>query len=334
MGDSMKKALNKMIKKLRSDIKYYINSFRQLSIWQKMIYIYIWVLIIIVFALLNKLWKWLPIILLVFLIYKFIRMLINNLWWRDIFNTNIFIFGTKGSGKDMLMQIGVYLNRRKQSYLSNLYYGYRSSVVDNLNDVFDLSNTYRNLVENKVNIIEKNEDIEGYNFVLSDASLYFPSQEDYLLNRHYPSFPLFYATSRQTYNMNFVVNTQVNGRLWKKLREQVQDGYVKALRTRGFGWLWNCIPFLRHYVVVNLRYYDNEESAVQGLLPFDKVAVINRVLDNVYLTAGGATKEQYEAQYGVIVERSVFMNKRNIVYDTRYFHKVFFGKEYVVEKGE
>lgn len=311
-------------------IKWY-HSFKSLKLIQKLIYYNVIIIFIVAVALVQRISNLallaFPIIYILLVIYSFI----NNLSWRKTFNSNIFIFGSKGTGKDMLMQAGVYFSKRKTDFISNMDYGYSCKVLDDLSLVMDIENTFSNLVENNIKVIDKKDIYEGKHLLISDASIYFPSHEDTLLKRTYPSFPLFYALSRQLYDMPVVVNTQVNGRLWKSLREQVQDGYVQAIKTSGFGFIWSSIPILRNYVFVKYRYYEKEESAIRGMLPFKKVALLNKGIDQVYLTAGGATKEMYQAENGKISEKFVIMKKSKIVYDTREFHKKIFGYTYVKE---
>lgn len=307
--------------------KNWFISYRDMKILQKTIYWFCLIGIIIVAGILFSFHKLLPLILVGIYLFIIIKILLNNRWWKNIFTWNIFIFGAKGTGKDLSMQIGTYLNRKSQVFISNMDYGYGTILLDTFADVMDIGNTHENLVTGDINVIEKKPFYEGKNMLISDGSIYFPSHEDTLLKRKFPSFPLFYGISRHLYDMPIVVNTQVNGRLWKSLREQVQDGYIEALGTKGFSFLWNSIPILRNYVKVNLRFYQKEDSAVMGLLPFKKVAFLNKGLDNVYLTSGGATKEQYEATHGKIYDRSIVMKKKYIKYDSRHFHSLIFGYE-------
>lgn len=311
--------------------------FKELSTSQKIIYINISILLILLhiffFGLLNRylsLFWTLTIMVIPYFIILFV-IWHNNLYFKKLFPRNLFIFGVKGAGKDLLMQTGIYLNRKEHKFLSNMDFGYSCKHVNDLTDIFSLgSNTFRTLVDGKPVPIQKKEGLEGKIFVLSDASIYFPSHEDHALKKAYPSYPLFYAISRHLYNMPFIVNTQVNGRLWKSLREQVQDGYIQALYTRGKrnDFLWNCIPILNNFLIVKFRYYEKEESAVNGLLPFKKVALVNNLSDKtVYMTSAGATQEQYNAQHGLIKEGFVMIRKKCVKYDDRHFHELFFGEK-------
>ena len=326
----MIKYAKKLFSYLLNKYKSWRLSFDKLSLIQKTIYLYCLVFIFIVFALLFRYFNyWTFAIIAGVVVVFYIILFIKRQQFVKLFDSNIFIFGTKGAGKDLLMQAGVYYSRKKTEFVSNMDYGYSCQKVDNIYNLFSLApNTYKSLIENEVVEVVKKSNLEGKTLLLSDASIYMPSHEDIYLNKSYPSFPLFYAISRHLYNMPIVVNTQVNGRLWKKLREQVQDGYIQALNTKGNGFIWSCVPILRNYLKVTYRYYEKEDSAIAGLLPFKKIAVLNTIADKtVYMTSAGATKEMYEASNGIIYDGSIYLKKSKIVYDTRHFHKVFFGKE-------
>ena len=309
--------------------------------WQKMIFITatmdLFIIAITVIGLSGDKIKWVGLgILIIFLFIAF--MLSRSSHFLKKMSTNLFIFGPKGSGKDLIMQKSIYLkydthtlikyllNRNRKTPLANDDYGYGTKFVEP-KEVFNLyPNTYANLIESEIVLIEKKDDFEGRDYYLTDSAIYFPSQEDSKLNKEYPSFPLFYATSRHLYDMNIIVNTQVNSRLWKKLREQVQDGYIEAITNYGWSPLMESIPIIRNYVFIQCRYYSKLESAELGLLPFKKIAIINNMTDQtIYMTTAGATEEQYKAQNGIIRDMTIILNKRHIKYDTRVFHKKFFG---------
>ena len=309
--------------------------------WQKMIFITatmdLFIIAITVIGLSGDKIKWVGLgILIIFLFIAF--MLSRSSHFLKKKSTNLFIFGPKGSGKDLIMQKSIYLkydthtlikyllNRNRKTPLANDDYGYGTKFIEP-KEVFNLyPNTYANLIESEIVLIEKKDDFEGRDYYLTDSAIYFPSQEDSKLNKEYPSFPLFYATSRHLYDMNIIVNTQVNSRLWKKLREQVQDGYIEAITNYGWSPLMESIPIIRNYVFIQCRYYSKLESAELGLLPFKKIAIINNMTDQtIYMTTAGATEEQYKAQNGIIRDMTIILNKRHIKYDTRVFHKKFFG---------
>ena len=327
-----------MMRKTKHPKLHYWKNYRW---WQKMIFITatmdLFIIAITVIGLSGDKIKWVGLgILIIFLFIAF--MLSRSSHFLKKKSTNLFIFGPKGSGKDLIMQKSIYLkydthtlikyllNRNRKTPLANDDYGYGTKFIEP-KEVFNLyPNTYANLIESEIVLIEKKDDFEGRDYYLTDSAIYFPSQEDSKLNKEYPSFPLFYATSRHLYDMNIIVNTQVNSRLWKKLREQVQDGYIEAITNYGWSPLMESIPIIRNYVFIQCRYYSKLESAELGLLPFKKIAIINKMTDQtIYMTTAGATEEQYKAQNGIIRDMTIILNKRHIKYDTRVFHKKFFG---------
>lgn len=315
--------------------------YKEYNWWQKLIFLMLsfnlFIYTVIIYALLQEKIKWLIWVILIVTIIGSIYFSRTSHFLKKK-STNLFIFGPKGYGKDIIMQKSIYLkydthtlfkfllNRNRRKPLANDDYGY-GTIYKEPKEVFNLyPNTYANLIENDIKLIAKNHNFEGRDYYLTDSAIYFPSQEDSKLNKAYPSFPLYYATSRHIYNMNIIVNTQVNGRLWKKLREQVQDGYIEALGTIGWSKIFCAIPFLRRLVFTKIRYYSKIESAEQGLLPFNKIAIINTISDKtVYMTTAGATEEQYKAEHGIIKEMTILSFKKHIKYDTRIFHFKFFG---------
>jgi hypothetical protein len=111
------------------------------------------------------------------------------------------------------------------------------------------------------------------------------------------------------------------------VKELQTDFAIKAISSHGFGWLWNAIPLIRFFSTTKYIYYENNNSAVNGLLPFHAKGVVNDTIKHGLLTAGQATKEVYEAQHGNIRYGRIFQLKKNINYDTRYFHQVVFNEK-------
>jgi len=318
-------------------LKNWYQSIYSMKWYQQMIY---WILILEIFIITVVLLSGLVgriilgVIILGIIIIRF-KLWFNNRRLGKITQDDIFIFGAKGNGKGLLMQLSIikkyrgWLKRKRPKPLSNIDYGY-DTIVESPKKVFSLyPNTYKNLIEDDIKTIIKNDNYEGRDYYLDDASVYFPSHEDNKLNKEYPSLPLFYALSRHLYNMSIIVNTQINSRLWLKFREQVQDGYIEALKNIGWGRFFSSIPILRNYVFVKMRYYQKLESAEQGLLPFKKVAFLNEALGDIYITAGGATKEVYQATNGEIFEQWCLIKKSHLKYDTRIFHEKLFGYKWL-----
>lgn len=221
-------------------------------------------------------------------------------------DNNTIVFGAKGTGKDLLFQLVIY--KSKLPYLSNIDYGYSYSNIS-LKDISVAPNTFESLIENNITIINKNPSIEGVNIFISDAGIYLPSQYDSKLSKEYASLPIFYALSRHLYNSNIHINTQALNRVWVKLREQ-SDHYFKTLKT---------IKFFPFVLLVKVRYFSEYQSAENNLLPMNK-SIINKFNKGL--------SNQYEATNGIIKDFYVLIWRKKIFYDSRHFHKVFFGSKF------
>lgn len=237
---------------------------------------------------------------------------------------NITVFGGKGKGKSSLFSTMIYLDRKNKP-LSSIPFQY-SEVVEPKEYFNSISpNTYKEMIDDKITIVNKNKEWEGRTYFDDDSGIKYPSHEDKKLTDKYASMALFIPIQRHLYNSNTVLNVQDIDRVWIKIREMQVDGYIKALGINGWSWLWHQIPFIRNYVRIKFRYYENHNSAEQGMLPFSKLGLVNEGISPLYLTSGAATKEVYEAQNGVIKDYAVWVLKKNIQYDTRYYHKKVFG---------
>ena len=124
-----------------------------------------------------------------------------------------------------------------------------------------------------------------------------------------------------------IITVQDIDRPYKLLRELQTDFAVEAIRSSGWGYIWSAIPILNMISTTKYIYYEKTKSASAGLLPFNAKAVINETLKHGFLTGGQATKEQYEATNGKISYGRIWQLKKNIKYDTRYFHRVLYGKK-------
>ena len=142
---------------------------------------------------------------------------------KDYFKSSVIVFGSKGSGKDLLFQKVIYMNRKKE-YYSNITYGYKHHDIS-IKDISVAPNTYNDFINGKISTIDRKEEMEGKDIYLSDCGVFLPSTFDSTLNKTYPSFPIYYALSRHLYNQNIHCNTQNLERIWKQLREQ-SDKYT------------------------------------------------------------------------------------------------------------
>lgn len=240
---------------------------------------------------------------------------------------NIIIFGGRGKGKGLLFQKAINMETQ---VLSNIDYGKDCDVVSPSVYFESISpNTFKEMIEGKHVQIELNKEWEGIPYYLDDTAVYFPNTEDTYLKKTYKSMNLFIVIQRHLYNSYTVINTQSLDRVYKNLRELQTDGYIKALGTYGKNehYIWNRLPILRHFMMVKYRYYENYDSAVNGLLPFEKLGIINRTSEPLYTTTASALKEQYEGQNGVIRDGMAWIGKKNINYNTRYFRELLERKD-------
>lgn len=217
---------------------------------------------------------------------------------------NVIVFGAKGKGKDLIFQKVIRL--RKKPYFANVNYGYDYNFIK-LSELALGQNTYENFINDNVQVIEKNEQLEGADIYISDAGIYLPAQYHYLLDKKYKSLPIFYALSRHLYNNNVHVNTQALNRVWDKLREQA-DSYFKALKTVKICGL----------LFTKVRYYETYQVANENRAP------MRRRFLNKYSKALG---DEYEAYNGLVFDMWIVQLRRNVKYDSRYFHRVVFGDE-------
>lgn len=245
----------------------------------------------------------LGIVLLVFLVKSF---LFKREIVQDFERNNVIVFGKKGCGKDLLFS--EVIRKRKSAYVSNCDYGgdgYRPFAPSQISLA---PNDFRSFIDDKITTIAKDDTLEGVDFYLSDGGIYFPSQYDGVLDKKYPSLPIFYALSRHLYCSNFHINTQALGRVWLKIREQA-DTYIKACRVIK-------LPF---FLVVKARVYDKYESALNDVRPL-KVAKLNKFAKS--------EANMFKASQGYVKEGYVIVRKKSVSYDTRLFHAKVFGYPY------
>lgn len=216
---------------------------------------------------------------------------------------SLIVYGAKGKGKSLLFS---YMAKNcKNGYVSNVNLGGSCKVV-NLDKISVAPNTYENTIKGNFYKIKKLP-FEDKPIFLDDCAVYLPNYADSQLKKLYPSMPIAYATWRHLYNAPIYLNCQTLQRTWKPLREQA-DTFI---RCRGVLKL----PF---FLMVRFTYYDNQNSAENNLLPCS-----SRFL-NKY---SKAEADQYRATNGYISNGFVFVRKKSISYDSRYFHKKFFGRK-------
>lgn len=231
---------------------------------------------------------------------------ITNKRLLDYFKeSSCIVYGAKGKGKDLIFQKVIYMKRNKP-YYSNVYYGYKyyKEPIINLSVA---PNTFKKFINDKIELINKQDKYEGVDYYISDAGVYLPAQYNGELNKRYQSLPIYYALSRHLYNSNIHMNTQFLGRAWNMLREQA-DKFIKANGKIKIG----------KWIFVKIMFYDRYESAMANILPMKKPPLFNKYYKAQY--------EQYTSTYGEIKKGLFLIRIKDIRYDTRVFHKLLFGE--------
>lgn len=244
---------------------------------------------------------------------------------KKLVTKSIIIYGARGSGKGILFNSAI---RYYDAVLSNMDYGPNCKIISPY-DYFEsiAPNSFKNAITNDWFKVEKNDYYEGKPYFLDDTNVYFPNTEDSYLNKTYKSLPCTVTLLRHLYNVPLIINAQDLERPYKRLRELQLDGYVKALNTIGFGYISSRLPIIRHYAITSYRYYESLNSALSGLLPFSQLGIINSGSDVLYTSSASALKKQYDATNGEIYEGLCYIKKKQLTYDTRYFHSLIFGKK-------
>lgn len=217
---------------------------------------------------------------------------------------NVVVGGKKGSGKDIFFQDVI--DHRKDFYYANMDYGGECDVIS-LKDISLLDKksgkhiTYNDFLNDTV-VKTKHKFYEGKDIYISDGGVFLPSHMDSALHKAYPSLPIFYALSRQLYDMNIHVNVQNFERLWKPLREQA-DFFVYVHRTIK-------LPFI---LLTRYTTYEKLETAIQRVNPM-KVRALNKF--------SKAEVDKHNATFGTIKNGWLIVRKRKIKFDTRAFEKI------------
>jgi len=303
-------------------IKKWIKGLYALKSWQKFIYLTCVGFLILLPILVGK---WLLIIYGLIMLVLILYYLLSSLSFKKLCTGNGIIYGGRGKGKGLLFQKRINFDKKA---FSNIDYGSSVEVIDPIEYIQSIgNNTIIDAILGNIKIVTKIEKFEGVNFYLDDTTIYFPNFEDNLLKKTFPSMPLTLAVNRHLYDAFMLINVQSAERPYKILRELQTDFSIKALKTYGTSSFWQAIPILRNYMGVKYRYYEEEKAREEGVLPFSGVGLVNKGAKHVYLTSGQSTKEVHLAKYGKVLQKRVWINRKHIYYDTRYFHKVFYGVE-------
>lgn len=240
-------------------------------------------------------------------IVTMIRCIIGRRLLREYKKDSLIIFGKRGHGKSLLFSEMTRMDDKENGSLSNTDFKRKKQEVINISKISVSPNTWDNVLKGKFYKIKKNQTWEGKPVYIDDAGIYLPNFADALLKKNYGSMPLAFAVWRHLYNAPMHINSQACDRVWKLLREQA-DGFIEARFTFRFLGL----------AFIHCTYYKKADSAEQSLLPMKK-SLFNKF--NV------AEYNQYCATHGEIKDFLIFAPVWRNKYDSRWFHKKFFGTD-------
>lgn len=242
-------------------------------------------------------------VIIVVIVITLIKHHFNRKWLiRQFEIQNCIVFGKKGTGKDTLF--AWVIKRRKHKHYSNIRYNDKTEVRP-ISDLSVGSITFDNLIDGNFFPIEKKLE-ENVDYYISEAGLNLPSQFSHLLDKKYPSFPIYYSLVRHLTNSNIHANTQALCRPWNKLREQA-DCYIKCCGVINIGRI--CIQ--------RVRVYEMYESADRNLKPYRCGIFSSR--------EARARAEEHRSLYGDIRNITFVHLREKNGYDSRHFHRVIYG---------
>lgn len=225
---------------------------------------------------------------------------------------NVIVTGLRGDGKDMLF--ANVIARRKSIYISNLDYHCQRSPFIRLNlDRLNVKNDYSNFIENNV-VAYDYPYPENCDIYISDAGVYFPSQNERELCKQFPQMPIFQALSRHIGNCNFHCNVQNLNRLWDKIREQ-SDIYIRCVSCRVLFGKW---------VFQRVIVYDKYESCLNRVEPYIhiKAPLLSHGNSRAeYLSKDELALREFKERNG-LVKGQILIYKNKSQYDTRFFKKL------------
>lgn len=230
------------------------------------------------------------------------RRFINTYIIRTYFNNlSIMVCGKRGSGKDTLFSYIAY----KKENNSNIKLNDKTNVVK-LSQLCIPNLNRSNLVKGLTDYANFNDYKCFDNITLiSDSGIYYPNYEDTLLKKDYPSLAISIAIWRHLYNGSLHFNCQDSGRLWKILREQIEDVIMCLGCKRG-----------KFFTKLKLRYYENYKDSEDKLKPLKSKLIGNNSQINVE-----------NSSRGIIKDFIILIPNRMITHNTRAFKDIVFGKE-------
>lgn len=184
-----------------------------------------------------------------------LRSIIRLTQNKNFNSGNLSITGVKGSGKDVLT--GNIIARQKNKYISNIDYTKDDRYIPLDLNAFNVNNTYENFISGNINkYVYPYED--NINVYISDAQTYFPCHFDSQLTKKYPYLATWASLQRQLGDSTLTVNSQSHGLVWKTLRVQCCDHYIRCDK---------CKVLFGKIVIATYYYYDKEESLLARVKP-------------------------------------------------------------------
>lgn len=235
---------------------------------------------------------------------------------------NTITTGLRGTGKDMLT--ANVIARRKKPYISNVdYNAKRSAFIPLKLKAWDVKNNYDNFIKDEI-VPYDYPYPEECDFYVSDAQLYFPSQEFSAIERKFPNIANFQSLSRHLASANVHCNTQNLDRLWNKIKEQA-DIYIRCEKCL-------VIPRLLFrrkpkWVIQVVTVYDKAESCQNRVKPFKPLPIPlgNKGGSRAIIRAKNVElKRDFDERNGS-VKRYLLIYKNKSNYDTRLFKTILKG---------
>lgn len=236
-----------------------------------------------------------------------VKSMLGRRFLKQVKEDSLIVYGKKGHGKTLLFSEMTRCDKRT-GYLSTTKFFHKGEKVIPYNAVNVYPNTWESVLNGDIQKIKKHKDWENRTVYLDDGAVFLPNFVDSDLKKRYPSLPVAYALWRHLYNAPIHINAQSVDRVYKLLREQA-DGFINCRGVMRFG------PF----AWVKCTYYSNINSAKQELCPMSR---------GVFNKFQRGEQAMYEATNGYIKDFIIFAPAWRNKYDSRYFHRVFFGKPY------
>lgn len=211
---------------------------------------------------------------------------------------NLSISGMKGAGKDVL--IGNMLARYSKGYVSNMDYTMDHRYHPLNLDTYNIPTTTAELISGQVvHTWEVPPDLDGLEVWVSDCGVVLPSHEDKYLSTRYGGLPKCFALSRQIIGATMHYNSQQDGRVWVKLREQ-SERYVRCNKCIFFGPI----------VLLTFTTYTKRSSVDDNVPPYPVKKPPLTTTRNEARMAWELAKAQYDITYGEVNRHTLlFINK-------------------------